>query len=159
MTLDFGFRSPTHGRLADRATIIAVGVMLATTPLFALLLQREAAMGRVSAWTAEGPPCPVISRAAFAAYGEPIRDDFHYEGVRYGMASGYARCAKIATDPLFGLGHGPICQFNDPTVIAVSGPGGEVFFLTRLRPATIVMDAGRPRCVLAAHLTPDWRRN
>jgi hypothetical protein len=159
MTLDFGFRSHTRGRLADRATILAIGLMLASTPLFALLLQREAALGRVRAWAAEGPPCPVISRAAFVAFGEPIRDDFNYEGVRYGMASGFARCAKIATDHLFGLGHRPICQFNDPTVIAVSGPRGQVLFLTRLQPATITLEAGRPHCVLAAHLKPDWRRN
>jgi len=157
--LDYGFRSLRGGRIAEIATALAVALMVTLTVPLALIGQRQSAIGRVNAWAASGPPCPVASRAAFLAYGEPIREAFRFEGVRYGMSSGYASCARIATDRVLGLGHMPICQFNDPAVLEVTTPRGQVFFMTRFRPATVTIAHGRLRCVLAAHLDPNWLRN
>jgi hypothetical protein len=160
MILHFGFQSHRCGQSASRATTVAVALMLASILPLALAAQRQAALGRVRAWTVpNAPPCPVVSRAAVVAFGEPIRDVFTFEGTRYGRSFGYASCARIPTDPVFGFGRMPVCQFNTPAVVEVNGPHGRLFFMTGLQAVTITVPDGRPQCVLGARLAPDWRRN
>jgi hypothetical protein len=144
--------------LEQIATLCGVAIALASIPL-AVVGQRQAAIAKARAWTAAGPPCPVVSRRAYMAFGAPVAQAFDYAGARFARAYGGASCSQITDDPLLGLGHVPVCQFNNPTVVEVTSVRGRTFFMTGIRPATILLAHGQARCVLAARLGDDWLRN
>jgi hypothetical protein len=158
MTRDHVIRSFHRGPYLEQvATVCGVVIALATIPL-AVAVQRQAALARTAAWTASGPPCPVMSRAAYKAFGAPVSNIFDYDGVWFARAYGNATCGKITADRLFALGLITVCQFNNPTVVEVATPRAQVFFMTGVRPATILVEHGQPSCVLAAKLSFDWMR-
>ena len=45
----------------------------------------------------------------------------------------------------------PVCQFNNPTVLQVTTVWGETIFVTGSHGATVLVEDGRPRCLLAAN--------
>jgi hypothetical protein len=103
-----------------------------------------------------GPPCAAISRAAYLALDQPLAHSFRYAGARFDRAYGYAMCNIIADHGGHGAGRLTVCQFNNPSVLDVSTPRGDVLFRTDSRPATISIDHGEPHCVLNARVGLDW---
>jgi len=139
------------------ATVLGLLIALATLPL-AIIGQRQAAIAKAWAWTAPGPPCPIVSRLVDVGFAFPALTTFDFEGARFGMAYGHVDCSRIREDRLFGADSDPVCQFNNPTVVEVATRRGRIVFITGIRPATIVIARGRVRCVMGAKLKPDWLR-
>jgi hypothetical protein len=142
----------------DRITLASGVVMLVGTLLLSIAEQRASLIGRADAWTAAGPPCPRVSAQTARAYAAPT-ETFRFQGVEFVRGYGYAVCGEIITDRRWGIGQRmPVCRFNSPGKLEVSTSRGRFDFITGTAPATVVIAEGAPRCVLAARLAPDWRR-
>jgi len=148
------FRAPLLEQVATGCSLV---IALATIPL-ALGGQRYAAAAKAWAWTSLAPACPAVSSQAHLTLGAPLSDVFDFGGARFARAYGYARCGMITGDRVLGLHMDPVCQFNNPTALEITTARGRFFFTTGIRPATILLTQGQPRCVLGAKLDFDWLR-
>ena len=108
------------------------------------------------AWTVTGPPCPIVSRADYQTLDEPLTHPFRYAGARFDRAYGYAMCNVIANHGGHGSGRLTVCQFNNPSVLDVTTPRGDILYRTDTRPATVSIDRGTPGCVLNARIGLSW---
>jgi len=101
-----------------------------------------------------GPPCPGITPAAIARDGLQIRYSTDFNGLTVGRRFGEVSCSEIAAKGGFGVKSYPVCQFSGPDVVSVTTPKGPLFFRPGVgRKASILVENGAPRCVMAA---PDW---
>jgi hypothetical protein len=142
----------------DRITLASGIVMLLGTLVLSIAEQRASLIGRADAWTAAGPPCRRVSAEAARAYAAPS-ETFRFQGVEFVRGYGYAVCGEITADRRWGLGRrAPVCRFNSPGKLEISTSRGRFDFITGISPATVVIAEDGPRCVLAAKLAPDWRR-
>lgn len=143
----------------ERITLSFAGLMALGTLVLALTGQRASTISKAAAWTAPGSACPLASAQAVRAFGAPASSVFHFDGVTFSRAYGYARCGEITTDLKWGMGQPvPVCQFNTPGVVEVATSHGRFQFITGIAPVTITVARGVPTCVLGAKLEPDWRR-
>ncbi|HEX4196540.1 MAG TPA: hypothetical protein VHZ26_03780 [Caulobacteraceae bacterium] len=156
-----------HGgaRFDDRsarwgAISMAGGCLLGLATLGLVLgAVRYAAVLKARAWVPAGPPCPAVSRREYLASGFPAARSFDFQGLRLVRAYGYVSCAEIHDDGGRSPATVPVCQFNDPGAVVLGTPRGQVYYLPRYRPITVTLSHGRPSCVLAANLGPDWLRS
>jgi len=107
------------------------------------------ASGRVAGL--DGPPCPTLTPAAFAAYRLPPQKAFIFNGVRFARRYGHADCSTLADPVKKGGAFVPVCQFTGPVVLSVTTASGSWYFEPGAgRAATVFVPEGPPRCVLAA---------
>jgi hypothetical protein len=141
------------GRSYSLIECVATGgvmLVLAGTPLLSTAAQRLVAIARAQAWTVAGAPCPGLSPAEVPASGYRIAHAIDYGDVRFGRAYGYVSCVEVSGDGGWSMDAAPVCQFNSPSLLQVTTRRGDFYFLTRMRPATVSIVDGRPRCVLNA---------
>jgi hypothetical protein len=142
----------------DRITLACGVVLLVGTLVLSVAEQRASLIGRADAWTVAGPPCPRVSAESARTFAAPS-ETFRFQGVRFVRAYGYAVCGEITADRRWGFGQrAPVCRFNSPGKLEISTARGDFHFITGIAPATVVIADDGPRCVLAAKLAPDWRR-
>jgi len=156
MTADYGVRSTRRG-----SSIIWIVLAIGVVGLGVLVYRFWAGQIAVAReWTIAGPPCPAISREALIAAGlqaAPQGDlrgfpdmNSDYDNVRFGRRFGYVSCAGIHDNGGLSLDSHPVCQFTRPVVVTVTSAKGVFYFNTGgTAPATVTVQDGVPRCVLA----------
>lgn len=126
-----------------------VAVVAGSTPNF--LRQRAAAIDEARAWTIVGPPCPQLPMTETVRQPTAIKS-FGYAGSGFAYAYGHVACAQIHADGGRSWVRGyPVCQFTSPGVLIVESGGTRTLFAPGLgRRATVSVEDGAPRCVLAS---------
>ena len=120
------------------------------------LLQRGPAVREAREWAIDGPRCPSISAAAFAARGQSAPQAFEFGDVIFARRFGHASCALIGYGGGRGFGRYPVCQFTSPDALMIRARGREVrYILGPGQPATVSVRRGRPACVMAARFTAE----
>lgn len=148
MALDYGAR-----RKPRRGVMIISGGVLALLATGALILvtahDRQAKVAEAKAWTVSGPPC---ARAAGSAWDDadapPQIVDFGR--ARFARVHGATRCAEIGYDGGRSDDVFPVCQFDHPGRLEITTDHGATLFqLGPLDPATVSVEHGAVRCVVA----------
>jgi hypothetical protein len=140
----------------------AVGLALAGGGLgYDWLVRQGQARAQSQALTAtfdiRGAPCPALTRAAYIQQGIEPKKAFEFQKVRFARRFGHADCAVVAYRDASGTGGHPVCQFTGPALLAVTADGVESYFAPGVGvPATVSVENGRARCVLAARLGPEF---
>ena len=130
--------------------IIAVVAVVGVVGSY-LVLQRQSNVAKAEAWTPLAPACPTETKAEYLAKGERAEHVSNYDDIHFGRGYGYVTCNEIGSDGGRGGGVVPVCQFNNPTVLQVTTVWGETIFVTGSHGATVLVEDGRPRCLLAAN--------
>ena len=118
------------------------------------LRQRELAFGRAAEAKVEGPPCPQLTAAQFAARRLKVRKLTNYEGVIFGRQFGHMDCRTLRYGAGWGTAIYPVCQFTSPSALSVKTEKGEWFFAPGPgQPATIAVPRGEARCVMDSNFT------
>ena len=143
MTRDYGVRSDGRRSLLNRLVLPAVGLAILIGGVALWWGQRQGEIDEARAWMIPGPACPTLPSLADIGFAPPPLDTFQFDGVRISRAYGHVNCHEIAE-------HGgvPVCRFNSPMVLEVTAPGGQVIYWTKVAPATVRIEQGRPSCVL-----------
>ena len=105
-------------------------------------------------WKVAGPPCPSLTRQAFAA--QPIKPGqaFRMESVVFARAYGYTSCGELPAKG--GLEAQVVCEFTNPGVVQVSTGAGDFYFAPGLgAPATVSATSGTASCVMASNYKGD----
>lgn len=129
---------------------LAVGAVIATE---VLRRQHEIAEATAASQAAlvDGPPCPTLTPAAFAASKLQPKKAFIFNEIRFARRYGHADCSTLADPVRKGGAFIPVCQFTSPAVISVTTHKGEFYFEPGVgRSATVFVPDTGPRCVLAA---------
>lgn len=156
MTLSAPPPGPRRRKNTLRWIVIGGGVALAVAAVITtevLRRQHELADAAASSQAAlvDGPPCPTLTPAAFAASKLPPKKAFVFNGIRFARRYGHADCSTLADPVKKGGAFIPVCQFTGPAVISVTTPKGEFYFEPGVgRSATVFVPDTGPRCVLAA---------
>jgi len=148
-------RRLTGGQVAilGAAGVVAVGL---AGWLFggSYLKGREEALTLAREWAIDGPACPEISEAEFAAKGLKARQGTVYEGVTFYRQFGHVECTGLRYGGGWSQTVYPVCQFTSPKGLKVSAPHGDHYFEVGAgQPATVSVKDGQVRCVLAANFT------
>lgn len=116
-------------------------------------LTRERAqwVAEAKAWTIAGPPCPTRPAAAADPWPYGRQPDFGYAGANFRYAYGHVACLEIHDDGGRSATQGhAVCQFTSPAMVAVTvGKTLTVFEPGLGRRATVTVEKGAPRCVVA----------
>ena len=113
------------------------------------LRQRDLALGRAGEAKVEGPPCPQLTAAEFAARKLKAPKLTSYEGVTFGRQFGHMDCSALRYGSGWGTDTYPVCGFTSPNALSVKTDKGEWFFAPGPgQPATIAVPHGQPRCVM-----------
>ena len=146
------------GRWISRLFIVGALATIGIGTAWELLSERHTIA--VSTETANvgaiaGPPCPMVSAAAFQSalksQGLTLKYVFDFNGDTFGRAIGDGDCDVAAASGSGGLGSYDVCQFNAPAVLYVKTGKGEFFYLPGVgHKATVMTPGGVPRCVMAA---------
>jgi hypothetical protein len=158
MTADFGVRrgskGPPWGMIMAGAAVLLVGL----AAVFSRLSHLPAQIAAAKAWTIEGPPCPELTKAAFAAQPMKAEQLFAYDGIGFARAYGHAECNEIADHGGKGWSTYPVCKFTGPALLQVSNPkDGDHFFAPPAGvAATLSFQDRRVACVTGPNgaLTP-----
>jgi hypothetical protein len=137
-------------------TAFAVGVGLLAWNLYSNY--QAVVRGRIAdarAWAIVGPPCPRIDAATFLErrYRQgPKR--FDYQKVTFFRRHGHVSCAPIYEEGGKSDRFHAVCQFTSPGQLLIRTAKGDWYFEPGPgRPATVSMQGGQARCVLAAKFT------
>jgi hypothetical protein len=149
MTADFGVRrgskGPPWGMIMAGVAVVLVG----SAAMFSRLSHLPAQIATAKAWTIAGPPCPEITKTAFA--GQPMKAEqlFAYDGIGFARAYGHAECNEIVDHGGKGWGTYPVCKFTGPSILQVSTPkDGDHFFAPGPGVAvTLSFAGGQASCV------------
>ena len=115
---------------------------------------RNAHIATAQAWDIKGPPCPQVSAANWAARRLKAPKVFDYDGTQLARWSGDASCSDVKDKGGTGFGTDKVCQFTNPTVLAVTTPAGTTYYEPGVaQPATLSLHRDIPRCVLASKFT------
>ena len=113
------------------------------------LRQRELAFGRAAEAKVDGPPCPQLTAAEFAARKLKVTKATNYEDVVFGRQFGHMDCRTLRYGAGWGTAIYPVCQFTSPAALTVRTSKGEWFFAPGIgKPATIAVPHGEARCVM-----------
>lgn len=113
------------------------------------LRQRELAFGRAAEAKVNGPPCPQLAAAEFAARKLKAPKQTNYEGVVFGRQFGHMDCRTLRYGAGWGTAIYPVCQFTSPAVLTVRTSKGEWFFAPGIgKAATIAVPHDQARCVM-----------
>ena len=151
MGKDFGTRAPQRAPLGPWV----VGILaLGSAALLAHYLLNKGLNERIadaSAWTVTGPPCPTMSKEAFAAQPYEARQSFETNGIRWARSSATVMCQSIASDGGRGGEVYPVCQFSAPRVLQITTPRGDFYFAPGLgKKATVTVRHDVAQCVMGA---------
>jgi hypothetical protein len=118
------------------------------------LRRRTEALARAQEAAIEGPPCPQLTAAQFAARGMKAPKGVLYEDVVFYRQFGHMSCHALR----YGAGWGnrvyPVCQFTSPNALRVTTAKGDWYFAPGFgQPATVGAPHGLARCVRAANFT------
>jgi hypothetical protein len=140
---------PGHVIAGVLVSALAVGAVT-----FEYLHVRAIHVATAKAWDIQGPPCPALTEAEFAARRWAAPKTFDYDGVTLGRAAGDASCSDVKTGGGTGFGTDKVCQFTSPAALTVAVKGTRYFFLPGVgQPATIAIHHDTPRCVMASKFT------
>jgi hypothetical protein len=152
--------APRRHALSRVPPVVWYGLILAGVAWLAtqsIAREREIRRGRIAdakAWMIDGPPCPRISKAAFLAPRQKGPKRFDYEEAAFFRRFGHVTCAPIYADGGRGRRFHPVCQFTSPGDLMIRTAKGEWFFRPGAgQPATVSVEEGRARCVMAAKYT------
>jgi hypothetical protein len=151
MSADYGSRAPR--KKTRYAWIVAVVVVLVglTAAVFvpSWIKQRNQAIVDSGMLALQAPPCPTLSEAEFAkGYSTP--KGLTFGEVRFERQHGHASCLDLRYDGGKGRGTYPACQFMSPAVLTVESDKGKFHFQPGLgKDATVFVEHGQPRCVMA----------
>jgi hypothetical protein len=138
-----------HAIAGVLVSILAVGAIT-----FEYMRDRAGHIAVAKAWDIQGPPCPALSEAEFAARRWTAPKTFDYDGVTLGRAAGDASCSDVKTGGGTGFGTDKVCQFTSPAALTVAIKGARYFFLPGVgQPATIAIHHDVPKCVMASKFT------
>jgi len=113
------------------------------------LRQRDLAFARAAEAKVEGPPCPQLTAAEFAARKLRIARLTNYEDVIFGRQFGHMNCSSLRYGAGWGTAIYPVCQFTSPSALYVKADKGEWFFAPGPgQAATVAVPRGEARCVM-----------
>jgi hypothetical protein len=161
--LDYGERNPrargfqiTTPIMAGLAGLVAIGVTVWVVRDQARQIREATVETEVSEIV--GPACPPVVRGAFTS---PLRPTnvFDFNGLTFGHRFGAVECSVTAGRGLFGTGYVNLCQFSSPAVVAVTSGKGTFYWEPGVgQEATVFVDHGRPRCVMASPYFARWKQ-
>jgi hypothetical protein len=115
---------------------------------------RDKNVAVAQAWKIDGPPCPSLTKAEFAAQGYKAPKSFDYDDVTIARKAGNVSCQDVKRSGGKGLLHDQVCQFTGPAALVVTTKKGEFFYVPEVgKPATVYVHDGAPRCVLGGKFT------
>jgi hypothetical protein len=132
------------------AVIAAIGGSAATIAP-RVMRDRTTAIAEAKAWDIIGAACPQFPASDVRKQPTATRG-FGYAGAGFTYAYGHVACAELRADGgrSWFRGH-PVCQFTSPAVVGVHFGGATTYFAPGLgQRATVSIEDGRPRCVMAA---------
>ena len=133
------------------AVVITLGVGLVT---FQAVKNRTAAVATAKAWDIQGPPCPALTAAEFAAKRYTAKKTFPYDNVTIGRTAGDASCSDVKEGGGKGFGTDKVCQFTSPAALTVTTDQAAYYFVPGVgQPASLIIHHGAPRCVMASKFT------
>jgi hypothetical protein len=147
---------PTARRFTLAHAIVAAVIITAGIGFLTLQLvkDRSANVARAKAWNIQGPPCPALTQADWAAKHYEAKKAMEYGGAVIGRAAGDADCSEVHENGGKGLGIDLVCQFTSPAALSVSSKAGTFFFTPGIgQPATLIIHHDTPRCVMASKFT------
>ncbi len=156
MSSDFGARrraAPKRSLKVWLVILMAASLMMAIV-VGVIVRNREAKIATAREWAISGEPCPTLTPEAFRAGGFKAPQMFKYDAYAFGRRAGHVDCNAVGTKGGKGLGSVVICQFTSPIVLTVKTPRGEYVFNPGVgHAATVQVEDGAPRCVLASKFT------
>jgi len=149
-----------YGVLGKRRTLRGVwlGIVPAAAIVGTFLILNSSYhrnLARTQGWVADGPPCPSLSAAAYAAKGYAARERATvYDGMTFTRQFGHVMCADADTRGGAGFLTHPVCQYTSPTAIRIRTAGGEAFFEPGPGAlATVSVEHGRAACAIGGRFT------
>jgi hypothetical protein len=131
--------------------VITAGFSLVT---FQFVRDRNAHIAAARAWDIQGPPCPRLTEAQWAAKHEKAPKTFDYDGITLGRWSGDASCSDVHDKGGAGFGVDKVCQFTSPLALSVASRAGTFYFLPDVgKPATVRIHKDVASCVMASKFT------
>ena len=131
--------------------VITAGIGFVT---FEFVRDRNAHIATAKAWDIQGPPCPAMTEAEFAAKHYTALKTFPYEDATIGRTAGDASCSDVKESGGKGFGTDRVCQFTSPATLTVVSPAGSWFFVPGAgQPSTLIIHKDVPRCVMASKFT------
>lgn len=116
------------------------------------LRQRDFAFARAAEADVQGPPCPQLTDAEFAARPLSAPKATNYEGVIFARQFGHMDCSGLRYGAGWGTETYPVCQFTSPNALSVQTDKGKWFFAPGLgQPATVAVPHGEARCVMGSN--------
>lgn len=157
MSIDYGLRRRPRDRLPMPAIVAGVALTAligGAVEIHLAMLKTAANAAAASEWEVEGPPCPRFTAQQFARQGLSAPKVFGYDDLVIGRAVGHVSCGAAGDDHGRARSTHPVCEFTGPAALRVKTPKGEFFFAPGVgRPATVSVEHGVSRCVLASHFT------
>jgi hypothetical protein len=116
---------------------------------------RNTDIATAKAWAIDGPPCPELTAAQWAAKHEQAPKIIDYDGVKLGRWAGDASCSDVhAGGGTAAFTIDKVCQFTNPMTLTVVSKAGTFYFLPDVgQPASLILHKDRPRCVMASKFT------
>lgn len=152
--------APRRHALSRVPRVVWYGLVLLGLAWFAAQVTArnlEIRRGRIAdakAWAIGGPPCPQITRAEFLVHGLKGPKRFDYEEAAFYRRFGHVTCAPIYDRGGRGRRFHPVCQFTSPGDLLIRTDAGEWYFRPGAgQPATVSVEHGQARCVMAARYT------
>lgn len=137
------------------ATIIASGLRLGLLGVGGLALavvvfvhdhQRKADAAEAAFWTMDGPACPTLDKAAYAAAPGEAKVTV-FQDIRFEYRVGHMMCIRRPNER--GGGDHPVCQFTGPDALGVKAAGAQAYFAPgRGRAARVAVVDGAAHCVV-----------
>jgi hypothetical protein len=148
------FRAARRFGMAHAVGAVVVITAAATLLTFQFVKDRNAHIALAKAWNIQGPPCPALSQAEFAAKRYTALKTFPYDDIVIGRTAGDVSCSDVNDNGGKGFGHDKVCQFTSPATLTVVSPAGRWFFVPGAgQPSTLIVHKGVPRCVMASKFT------
>lgn len=147
-----GPRLPRVRRLAFGVTTVAGVAVVAAIILLQARRQDAEAKAEDAAWSVQGPPCPVITPAAYRRLAIAHPQSFAFETLAGVRAHGDVSCSETDLDHGRHVAAYAVCQLTDPLALRLATRQGDVYFEPGVgQPATLSMPGGQLRCVMAAN--------
>jgi cbb3-type cytochrome oxidase subunit 3 len=140
---------PKANRIIGRGQTLGaacVGLLGLAAAVHVYSTQRKASAAEAAAWSLDGPPCPVVTPATYAAVpGAPKATTFEDASFEYRV--GHMMC--VHRPDARGWGEHPVCQFTGPVLLGVKVPGTQAFFAPpSMSAARVGVVDGKIGCVL-----------
>jgi acyl CoA:acetate/3-ketoacid CoA transferase beta subunit len=110
------------------------------------------------AYVIDGPPCPTLSPAQYAALTLKPNKSFIFREVTFARRFGHADCGVLGALNPKDRGGVATCHFSGPAVLRVTTARGTSYFQPGIGyPATIFASDTSVRCVLASNFAGKYR--